>query len=318
MALPLSNTTVCNTSHLSIIKIDGADAKAFLQGQFSNDVALLNDTDTQLNSYNSPKGRMYTAFRLCNFDSSYYMILPKEVTEAVLKRLKMFIMRSNVTLEDISDHWKTLGVSGTEMNDALESQNVTLPENINQSTQCGKKFLINLSSDTPRALFIGPESEIVDTRIALKEKYPLTESEHWLRLDIHAGIPNIYANTMESFVAQMINFQLIDGVSFTKGCYPGQEVVARMHYLGKLKKRMHRVTLDSSAKPDDKIYDASGDNEQSVGQIVDAQENENGGFDALAVLQVKAADANKLKLGSLEGEDISLETLPYSFPADKE
>ncbi len=318
MPLPITDTVICNTSHLSIIKINGDDAQAFLQGQFSNDVALLKDGDTQLNSYNSPKGRMYAAFRLCYFDASYFMLLPKEITATVLKRLKMFVMRSNVTLEDVSEQWKTLGLSGEGIDEALNN----LPENINISTQPGKKHFVKLSSEhntgEQRILVVGIESEIVDLRIALEKTIPLTQSEHWLRLDIHAGIPNIYANTMESFVAQMINFQLVNGVSFTKGCYPGQEVVARMHYLGKLKKRMYRVTLNCPAKPDDKIFDASGDNEQSIGQIVDAQENENGGFDALAVLQIKAAEANKLKLESLAGETLNVETLPYDFPADKE
>ncbi len=312
----ISDTVICNTAHLSVIKVDGDDAMAFLQGQFSNDVTLLNDGDTQLNSYNSPKGRMYAAFRLCKFDACYYLILPKDITETVLKRLKMFIMRSNVTLENISEHWKTLGISGSQTQEALNKLNISLPEASNHSVQSGNKFIINLSSNTTRALAIGTESDIVDMRIALEKNYPLTQSEHWRRLDIHAGIPNIYANTMESFVAQMINFQLINGVSFTKGCYPGQEVVARMHYLGKLKKRMYRVSLNCPAKPNDKIYNANSDNAQSVGQIVDAQENENGSFDALAVLQVNTIESDNLKLGSMQGEQIRLEKLPYPFPAD--
>ncbi|MDH3327343.1 MAG: folate-binding protein [Gammaproteobacteria bacterium] len=320
--LPLADTVICDTSHLCVIKISGDDAQAFLQGQFSNDVALLEERDTQLNSYNSPKGRMYTAFSLCKFDSSYYMLLPKEITDAVFKRLKMFVMRSNVSLENISEHWQTLGVAGNDLVNTLENQNITLPENKNQAIKYGDSFLINLSSKTvneiPRALFIGPENKIVDIKNNLIENIPFTSSEHWKRLDIQAGIPNIYLNTMESFVAQMINFQLIGGVSFTKGCYPGQEVVARMHYLGKLKKRMYRVSLDTKSLPNDKIFDASGDNQQSVGQIVDAQENESGRWDALAVLQIAAAEANALKIGAIDGESITVETLPYSFPADKE
>jgi len=313
---PITDTAISNITHLSIIKVSGDDAQLFLQGQFSNDVTLLNDLNTQLNSYNSPKGRMYAAFRLCKFDSSYYLILPTEITDAVLKRLNMFVMRSNVTLEDISGQWKTLGISGEKIQNALTEQKITLPQTPNQCTQYGKKYLINLSGSIPRALFIGPESEIIDTRYQLEQSLPIAEREHWKRLDIQAGIPGIYAATMESFVAQMINFQLVDGVSFTKGCYPGQEVIARMHYLGKLKKRMYRVSLGNKALPNDKIYDTSGENEQSVGQIVDAQVNDNDGYDALAVIQVSAADSKALKLGSLDGETITMETLPYSFPED--
>lgn len=314
MTHSVNDTLLCNTSHLSIIKITGDDAQAFLQGQFSNDVAQINDQESQLNSYNSPKGRMYAAFRLCNIDSSYLMIIPKEIVGPVLKRLKMFVMRSNVVLEDISDQWKTLGISGENLPELLDSQNMTLPEGIGQCNKYGDKYLINLSSDMPRALILGIESEVVDLRIALEKNYQTAPSSHWLRLDIQAGIPNIYENTMEAFVAQMINFQLIDGVSFTKGCYPGQEVVARMHYLGKLKKRMYRISLEEKASPDDKIYNTDGSNEQSVGQIVDAQENENGGYDALAVIQVAAESSKGLKVGNQNGGSVTIETLPYTFP----
>jgi len=312
-AIALTENAMTDTSHLSIIKIEGDDAQSFLQGQFSNDVALLVNLGTQLNSYNSPKGRMYAAFRLCQFDSKFYMVLPNDVVEQVLKRLKMFVMRSNVTLENISEQWKTLGLSGNELNQTLEKLNIALPEDKGQSIQCGNKFLINLTVETPRALFIGPEQDILDVKSSLKDEISIAQPEHWKRLDIEAGIPNVYAATQESFVAQMVNFQLIDGVSFTKGCYPGQEVVARMHYLGKLKKRMYRVSLNAPASPDDKIFDSSSDNQQSVGQIVDAQLNENNSYDALAVIQVNAAEANALKLSSTDGEAINVETLPYAF-----
>ena len=314
---PLNQAVLCDTRHLSIIKVSGDDAQSFLQGQFSNDVKLLNNLDTQLNSYNSPKGRMYAAFRLCHFDDSYYILLPADITETVLKRLKMFVMRSNVQLEDVSQQWKTLGISGEGIDEILQAHKISIPENKHQASKYGNAFVVNLCGEIPRYLLIVPEDDIIKVKNTLKETLPLAGSEHWKRLDIHEGIPNIYSNTMESFVAQMINFQLIDGVSFTKGCYPGQEVVARMHYLGKLKKRMYRVTLNSKASPDDKIYDASGDNEQSVGQIVDAQPNENGGYDALAVLQVAVETSNALKLGSLQGESVVVETLPYSFPEEE-
>ena len=113
----------------------------------------------------------------------------------------------------------------------------------------------------------------------------------------------------------MVNLQLVNGVSFTKGCYPGQEVVARMHYLGKLKKRMYRITIESNTLPDvgENIYIHDSENSQSVGQLVDAQPNDHGTIDALAVLQIAHAEGSDLRISSQEGAKLSVQTLPYAF-----
>jgi folate-binding protein YgfZ len=146
---------------------------------------------------------------------------------------------------------------------------------------------------------------------------PVGESA-WRLLEIKAGLPAIFAGTSELFVPQMTNLHLINGVSFTKGCYPGQEIVARMQYLGTLKRRMYlgHVDTDQQASPGDSLF-TSADQEQAIGRVVDAQPHPDGGQSLLAVIQIKLAEAGDIHLGSADGPLVVLEPLPYAFTEQK-
>jgi len=306
-----NENVICDTTFLGIIKVTGEDASTFLQGQFSNDINLLNESNSQLNSYNSPKGRMYASFRLFKNDNDYFLLLPEEIIEPIIKRLRMFVMRSKVVLEDLSDSWKSVGLSGP----AIKKEITQIPEDTDGVVHDGPASFIRIPGLDTRVLIVGPNEEIDKVTNELNKKLTPTDSNHWKRLDIHAGLPNIYSTTQESFVAQMVNLPQVNGVSFTKGCYPGQEVVARMHYLGKLKKRMYRIIIDSDSAPTpgDNLYLGNSENTQSVGQIVDAQLNNNNGVDALAVIQTSATEKGNIRLASVDGPAVSLADLPYSF-----
>jgi folate-binding protein YgfZ len=134
-------------------------------------------------------------------------------------------------------------------------------------------------------------------------------------MDIRAGIPNVFEDTVEAFVPQMANLQLVGGVSFTKGCYTGQEVVARMQYLGKLKRRMYHARVDAGQPPTPgtEVFSPSSDSGQGAGRIVDAAASPDGGYEVLAVLQISSADANDLQLGDIDGPALQLMELPYAF-----
>jgi len=314
-AINISENVICETSHLGIIKISGDDATEFLQGQFSNDVTLVNENTSQLNSYNSPKGRMYCSFQLCQKNSDYFMILPNDIMEMVSKRLRMFVMRAKVEIEDISQQWSSLGIAGK----SLTGSSLNIPNEINATSQREDGMLIRLPGTVERVIAIGNNAFVETLKQPLVDSYKTADHTHWKRLDIHAGIPNIYHTTLENFVPQMVNLPLVNGVSFNKGCYPGQEVVARMHYLGKLKKRMYRITIDTQElpHPGDNIYESNTDNQQSVGEVVDAQFNSEGQVDSLAVIQVASAENNTLHLSKVHGPLIRIETLPYSFEQQK-
>ena len=292
------------------MKISGEDALTFLQGQFSNDVNLLEGNNSQFNSYNSPKGRMYASFRLYKQDDDFFMLLPKEIIEPILKRLRMFVMRSKVVLDDLTESWSSVGLSGSAVNDIKH-----FPKTVDAILNNGELTYLQIPGIESRLIAVGPTSKIEAFKKDIDSNFTQTNADHWKRLDIHAGLPNIYTATQETFVAQMVNLPQVNGVSFTKGCYPGQEVVARMHYLGKLKKRMYRITIDGLIipTPGDNLYFGNSENSQSIGQIVDAQLNNNGGLDALAVVQVSAADKGDVHLNDADGPAINFNDLPYTF-----
>lgn len=308
--LSIDENVICDLDFLGVIKINGEDAQAFLQGQFSNDVNALESNQCQISSYNSPKGRMYASFYLARTDNDYLMIVPKELIAMLIKRLRMFVMRSKVELQDLSENLKCTGLKGDKALSLL-AEKIEVPAEPMMATNSDGITCARIDSE--RAICLTSKPHEFD---AISASLSSAGSEHWRRLDIHAGIPNIFSSTQEEFVAQMVNLQLVDGVSFTKGCYPGQEVVARMHYLGKLKKRMFRVTVQcaEAPTPGDKIFVAGSDeNAQSVGQVVDAIANEKGTVDALAVLQIKSAEESPLEVRSPQQAAISIESLPYAL-----
>lgn len=308
--ISINDNVICDTSFIGIIKISGEDAKTFLQGQFSNDVNLLDGNNSQFNSYNSPKGRMYASFRLYQNNDDFFMLLPKEIIEPVLKRLRMFVMRAKVVLDDLSENWASIGLSGSAVSN-LEQY----PSTVDAILYKDELTYLNIPGIKNRMLAIGPTAEIETFKNSIDENFIPTSAEHWKRLDIHAGLPNIYTSTQEDFVAQMVNLPQINGVSFTKGCYPGQEVVARMHYLGKLKKRMFHIIAEGQTlpTPGDKLYFGDSESTQSVGQIVDAQLNDSGSIDALAVIQTNAFEKGNIHITASDGPAVTVADLPYSF-----
>ena len=303
---------LCDLGNFGLIQVSGADAQTFLQGQFSNDVKDVTEESSQLSSYNSPKGRMYASFRLMRFGETYLMLLPGENIEPTIKRLRMFVLRSDVKLDDVSENFSVLGVAGPDCRSALQALFNDTPSEVNGVKQWDNGLIVHVPGSIDRFQIICTKATAAPYRESLGKQLSDASTDEWKRLDIEAGIPHIYISTREEFVAQMVNLHSIGGVSFTKGCYPGQEIVARMHYLGKLKKRMYRIHVDGDAlpQPNTNIVEVGSDNTQSVGQIVDAVALPSGGFEALAVLQIKSAESAKLALEN-SASGIQIEALPY-------
>ncbi len=298
-----------------LIAASGEDAITFLQGQFSNDVRLVTDTASQLSSYNTPKGRALACFRIFRTGGKIYLRLPKEILEATLKRLRMYVMRSKVTLENASTVLPGIGLSGPMALQWVQECVGNAPEAVDAVTQGNGLCAVRVGGSAPRFEIYGD----VETRNAAWEKLATSarrvDWSAWRLLDIQAGVPTIFKATAEEFVPQMINLELINGINFTKGCYTGQEIVARMHYLGTLKKRMYRlhVSADAQPQPNDRVHEHGTGNEQSIGQLVDAQPNPAGGFEALAVLQKASAESGNLRLGGVDGPLMTVLPLPYAM-----
>lgn len=303
---------IVDLSHYGLISAEGEEAQDFLQNQFSNDVRLVDANLSQLSSYCSPKGRILADFRLFLHDSSYYLRLPGSILEPTLKRLRMFILRSKVTLEDVSNNLSRFGFSGADAPGRLADILTTLPTQPNQVTHSDGITIIRLPGPMPRFEFHGQTEVVMGLWRRLARQAQPVGADRWDWLNIQSGIPEISTETIEAFVPQMINLTALDGVSFKKGCYPGQEVVARMHYLGKLKRRMYRahVETESLPEPGDSLF-SSDSSEQGIGKVVKTALAPGGGVDLLAVIQITSS-ADDVHLASNTGPVLELGELPYT------
>ena len=309
----LSGLVFADLEYLGVIAVHGRDAGDFLQSQFSNDISKLDENSSQLNAYCTPKGRILGLMRVFRRGDTWYLRLPADSMEAVIQRLRMFVMRADVTLEDVSESFLRIGISGQAAADSLDKADI--PAEPDQVTHNRELTILRVPGIPSRFEVFASSLDVArslwDTLNV--QGAPVGESA-WRLLEIQAGLPSIFAATAELFVPQMTKLQLDNGVSFKKGCYPGQEIVARMQYLGTLKRRMYlgKIASDQIALPGDSLFPASG-SEQAVGRIVDAQPHPDGGQSALAVLQIASANANDACLGAATGPAFELQPLPYSF-----
>ena len=307
---------VADISHLTLLRVHGVEAEGFLQGQLSNDIRLVTDSRTQLSAYCNPKGRMLAIFRIFKRDDAYLLQLPAALAETTLKRLSMFILRAKVTLTAADPALVSLGIAGP--NAALRLQELwgSVPVQVDDCRSDATLTAMRLPGVTPRFQLVGPVATIGPLWDRLKSAAMPVGPRVWRWLDIQAGVPSILPGTVEEFVPQMTNLDLVDGVNFKKGCYPGQEIVARMHYLGRLKQRMvgARVASDTPPLPGTPVFapDFPG---QSAGMVVDAQAGPSGGYDLLVVAQLSSIAQGDIHLERQDGPALTLKDLPYPLPA---
>ncbi len=308
-------TVLADLSDIALIRARGADVQTFLNGQFSNDLKQLDTAHSQLAAWCSPKGRMLAIFRIARRGDDYLLQLPVALQTEMLKRLRMYVLRAKVTLDSMDEELRAIGLSGPAAEKILTTYAGLLPEGENSCTTQGDLTILRLPGIYPRFEIIAPVPAARKLWEYLKTEATMTGPGIWAWLDIMAGIPTVLPPTSEAFVPQMTNLELVGGVNFKKGCYPGQEIVARMQYLGKLKQRMYRahVIADHVPQPGDAIY-APNFPGQSAGTVVDAQPSPDAGYDLLAVIQISSAQTGELHLGSEAGPHLHTQTLPYPLP----
>jgi hypothetical protein len=300
-------------SHFGLIRISGADSRTFLQGQLTNDINAVTPELAQFSSYCNPKGRMLGSFWIFQRDDDLYLQLPAGLLESILKRLRMFVLRSDTTLHDASNELARFAISGDCAADLLPFA----PSDDKACLTREQMTIIRLPGDRPRFELIGPPEILVQTWRRLLDTAEQTGPDFWSLMDIRAGMPTVFEDTLEAFVPQMANLQLIGGVSFTKGCYTGQEVVARMQYLGKLKRRMYHAHVDTAQAParGAEVFSPSNESAQGAGKIVDVAASPQGGYELLAVIQISSAEADDLHLEGADGPRLRLLDLPYPLDA---
>lgn len=305
-------------SHLGLLAVRGEDAFGFLQGQLSNDLRELSESHVQWSSHCSQKGRMLANFLVMRVGDTFYLQLPAERVPDLIKRLRMFVLRSRVSIEDASDELVRIAIAGDCAAGAVSACGLPVPESENGLAVADEIAVIRLPGATPRIAIIGPPEPLRAHWDALRAQATPENTDAWTLLDIRAGIPSVYNATADTFVPQMANMQLIDGVSFHKGCYTGQEIVARMQYLGKLKRRMYigEVESETPPQPGDTLFSPDSSSQQGSGTVVAASPVDTGRYALLAVVEIQAAEAGEVRL-SEGGPLLRLEAPPYGFPVEE-
>ena len=318
----LTGDVGCDLSHQGLIAAQGPDAESFLQGQLTCDLRRLTSDHSLLGAHCTPKGRAFALFRLFRREGMIYLELPRALVDPALIRLRKYVMRANVALDDASDTLVRIGVAGPNAADLVGTVLGAVPETVNGVVTADVTYpsgltVIRLPGPLPQFELHGATQELSAVWNALTPNLTPVGAEPWRLLNILAGTPTVYPETVEMFVPQMLNLHLLEGISFQKGCYTGQEIVARTHYLGKLKRRMYLARVNSPARPGpgDPVFSPPTDASQSAGQLADACRHPTGGYAVLAVARIDCAEQGTLHLGDANGPALQPEPLPYGFDA---
>jgi tRNA-modifying protein YgfZ len=299
----------CELCGTGLIAVSGRDAGAFLQAQLTNDVGAMAASQTAYGGYCSPQGRLLATFLVWRCGDEFLLQLPEELRETIQTRLSKYVLRARVHLTRAPN--LLFGLWGPGIETTVSSlagrvpqgdHEVVFTEGVCITRLAATRYLLAAQAD--RADFV---------RAALTAGLAEAPEAAWAALDVAAGVPVITPATQDRYVPQMVNLDLIGGVSYSKGCYPGQEIVARMHYLGRLKQRMYRVHVPASdVRPGDPLFSEAFGPDQASGALLNVAASAQGGHEALAVLQISAAAHAHWK--SPSGPAVVLQDLPYAVP----
>lgn len=318
-----NDNVLCDLNHLGLLEISGADAVAFLQGQVTNDVKLLAGTNAHYSAYCNPKGRMLALFLAFAHNEHLHLQFNRALLEPIMKRLKMYVMRSKVEIKDASESMIKFGINGPEAASILglvlnEIPGFTkianmIPVQDYELVSLDNGAVLKLPSIGNHARFqiFADAENAPEIWNALKTKAQLVGKPCWDWLEIQAGIPDVEPATQEQFVPQMLNLDILNGINFKKGCYTGQEIVARTHYLGSVKRRTYLTSLSTKQAPSagEKVLDAK---QNEVGQIVRTAPNASNGYDALIEMRIDAQQSGNVFWNNVL---IEMKALPYLVEA---
>lgn len=279
---------------LKLIQISGEEAASFLQNLLTNDVNALQVDQSQLSGFCNPKGRLLTIFQLVRRQQNFLILLPSDLADGIAQRLNMFKLRSKVEISLVDD----LHAVGL-----LNPDTSIGPDTEWQGQQTDDGLIIRQGGEPARYLLIADTNGIDKVSGWLEQGWQLGSEALWQRLNIEAGIPMVFTETKEAFTPQQVNLDLVGGVSFKKGCYPGQEVVARLHYLGSPSRRLFLGKIHDSALPavNTAVTDADG---QTLGHVVQAQFAEDSGIVCQLSMKLSALEKTAL-LADKEVRDLT-------------
>lgn len=298
-------------NHEGILAVRGADAAKFLQGQLTCNLNYLNAEYSSLGARCTPKGRMTSSFRILAEGDGFLLTMANDLLDSQLADLKKYAVFSKATLADDSTQWARYGLSGADA--VLAELGLSLSGEADQVAWADGLIAIGLGQG--RVELWVPAERAAAIADLLQARLPRAELNDWLLGQVRAGVGQVFGATRELFIPQMINLQAVGGVSFKKGCYTGQEIVARMQYLGRLKRRLQRLKLDGAELPEPGRELFSPVHSTSVGEVVLAARAADG-VELLAVLQDDAVADGNVRLG--EDQPLRLLDLPYVLDSDRE
>jgi folate-binding protein YgfZ len=286
-------------THLGVIHATGADATAFLQGQLTNDVVGQPVGRARLAGFCSAKGRLQASFIvLKRSEDDLLLIAAADLLEATRKRLSMFVLRARCRLVDASVAWPLLGLVGV----AAETRAADLePWSWRADSDASLLLRLPEAAGTGRAVVLGADRPSSEAAVPL---------ETWRWLEVESGVAHIEAATVDRFVPQMVNHEAVGAVDFQKGCYPGQEVVARSQYRGTIKRRAMRFDSAAPLAAADEVFHEA-DPGQPAGMVVNAAPNPHGGWSALVEVKLAALEGGTLHVRSADGPVLERRPLPY-------
>ncbi|MBP8184336.1 MAG: folate-binding protein YgfZ [Pseudomonas sp.] len=303
----------CVLSHEGLLAVRGPDASKLLQGQLTCNLNYLDEHSASLGARCTPKGRMLSSFRILQQGDGYLLAMASELLAEQLAELQKYAVFSKSKLTDESALWVRFGLQGGDA--VLASLGLQLAAASDSVARHGELIAVRLSDG--RSELWAPAAAAEHIQAQLSAQLPQAALNSWLLAQVRAGIGQVFGATREAFIPQMINLQALGGVSFKKGCYTGQEIVARMQYLGKLKRRLYRLSLASEEIPAVASAIFSPIHASSVGEVVLAARSASG-VELLAVLQEDALNDGRIHLASLEGSALQRLELPYTLDSDRE
>ncbi len=297
-------------SHLGLLQLEGDDAVTFLQGQVTNDVKLLNGSNSHFAGYCNPKGRMLALFLVFAHNGHLHLQLNGGLAENVAKRLKMYVLRSKVSISNVSDSIIRIGIAGPQASTTLNALFGDAPQAPHQLVSLEAATLLQLPGKTPQFEIFTDMEHAPDIWSQLQQNFTPVGTHCWDWLNIQAGIPDVAPATVEAFVPQMLNLDILGGINFKKGCYTGQEIVARTHYLGKVKRRTHLCHSQTTVPPKagDPVF--GQDSNEAIGMVVSAAPAPNGGYDLLAEMRLESVDSGAVRLVDKDGPLLEVTPLP--------
>ena len=299
-------TVLAPLDYYTLIKVTGSDAQAFLQNQLSNDIKLVTETQSQLSSYSSAKGMMFANLRIFMREGNYYLRLASDTAEQVCKRLRMFVLRDDVQLT-VAEDLTILGLAGPDSLSALEQAKLTAPTGTDEVSNNDTQVIRCLSAT-------GEDRFELISHPALQETLSefSANSEAYLAKQLRSGEAFISQATYEQFVAQNLNLELINGVNFKKGCYPGQEYIARTQYRGQVRSRTYLLSANADMPAGTALVTPNKEGEDSIGTIINSAKD---GEQTIALAVVRNKSIEKQAFALLGQPDVVLNqiALPYSL-----